>query len=80
MLFAQPEAQQSGIYLWTIPFGEQFLTYYVGETGRSFVARHTEHAQSYLHGLYRVYDPQLFAKGEKVFIWEGCGKRVPVIG
>jgi hypothetical protein len=61
MLFAQQTAQPPGIYLWTIPFEEQYLTYYVGETGRNFVARHTEHVQCYLHGLYRVYDPQLFA-------------------
>ncbi len=74
MLFAQPAAQQSGLYLWTIPFDDRYLTYYVGETGRSFIARFTEHVQCCLHGYYRIYDPQLFARGEKVLIWEGMWK------
>jgi hypothetical protein len=73
-LFAQAVARQAGLYLWTIPFEDQYLIYYVGETGRSFFDRFTEHAQCYLHGLYRIYDPQLFAQGEKNLIWEGMWK------
>ena len=70
-LFEAPEATQSGIYLWTVPFNRKFLTYYVGETGRSFLTRFTEHTRDYLYGLYRVYDPAQFAQGKKNLVWEG---------
>jgi hypothetical protein len=70
-LFRASEATKSGIYLWTIPFNRKYLTYYVGETGRSFKARFTEHTRDYLYGLYRVYDPIPFAQGRKKLVWEG---------
>lgn len=63
-----------GVYLWTIPFQNQYLTYYVGETGRSFAIRHSQHLESYLTGLYRVYDPEAFLKGKKALIWGGLWK------
>jgi len=67
-LFKASEATKSGIYLWTIPFNRKYLTYYVGETGRSFKARFTEHTRDYLYGLYRVYDPIPFAQGRKKLV------------
>ena len=70
-LFKASEATKSGIYLWTIPFNGKYLTYYVGETGRSFTARFTKHTRDYLYGLYRVYDPTQFAQGKKKLVWEG---------
>ena len=74
VLFSAPEMMQAGVYLWTVPRGNQYLTYYVGETGRSFFARFTEHSRNYLSGLYRVYDPDCFAVGDKVLVWEGMWK------
>ncbi|MGA7075350.1 MAG: hypothetical protein WBZ42_02215 [Halobacteriota archaeon] len=56
------------MYLYTVPYGGQYLTYYVGETGRSFKARFAEHTREYVGGLYRVYDPEHFARGEKTLI------------
>lgn len=79
-IFTRSEAKESGIYLWTIPFKKQHLTYYVGETGKSFASRHTWHARNYMHGLYRVYDPDQFGKGMKILVWGGMwkpGKRDP---
>jgi hypothetical protein len=70
-LFEASEATKSGIYLWAIPFNGKYLTYYVGETGRSFTARFTTHTRDYLYGLYRVYDPTQFAQGKKKLVWEG---------
>lgn len=70
-LFTQPEAQSAGLYLWAIPYQGQYLTYYVGETGRSFIIRFAEHAREYLSGIYRLYDPQLFVQGQKVLLWDG---------
>jgi hypothetical protein len=61
----------SGIYLWTIPFGNGFLTYYVGETSKTFFARLTDHVREYLTGAYRIYDPEAFAKGQKKLLWHG---------
>jgi len=74
VLFATPEAKERGIYLQTIPFGKKFLTYYVGETGRTFARRFTEHTRDYLYGLYRIYDPHQFPKGAKILLWEGMWK------
>jgi len=45
--------------------------YYVGETGRSFERRLSEHARDYLGGFYRVYDPEQFATGRKALVWGG---------
>ena len=73
-LFTQPEAKESGIYLWAIPFEKRYLTYYVGETGRSFANRIIEHTRYYLHGFYRVYDPRQFAEGKKRLVWGGMWK------
>jgi len=73
-IFTRPEAKQSGIYLWTTPFKKQYLTNYVGETGKSFASRHIWHTRNYLHGLYRVYDPHQFSKGTKTLVWGGMWK------
>lgn len=73
-LFSSPEVKKAGIYLWTIPFKKQYLVYYVGETGRSFAARFTEHTRDYLYGLYRIYDPHHFTQGKKTLLWEGMWK------
>ncbi len=61
----------AGIYLWTIPYREGYLVYYVGETGRSFTERLSEHAESYLTGRYRIWEPAAFSRGEKVLLWDG---------
>ena len=67
-------SSQLGIYLWTIPFEDKYLTYYVGETGRSFAIRFMEHARDLLNGLYRIYDPDEFAEGRKTMVWGGMWK------
>ena len=72
--FTQPEARKSGIYLWAIPFEKQYLTYYVGETGKSFANRFIQHTRDYLSGLYRVYEPHQFAEGKKILVWNGMWK------
>ena len=67
-------SKQKGVYLWTIPFQNGYLTYYVGETGVSFAIRSLQHVQSYLNGLYRLYDPEEFRKGKKILVWGGMWK------
>jgi hypothetical protein len=74
-LFLRPESEKFGIYMWTIPFNQRYLVYYIGETGISFANRLLDHTRNYLHGLYRVYDPKNFVKGEKFLIWEGMWKK-----
>jgi hypothetical protein len=75
VLFSRPEIKQPGIYLWTILFDGQYLTYYVGETGRAFEERFKEHTRDCLGGLYRVYDPDKFITGKKELSWEGMWKK-----
>jgi hypothetical protein len=74
-LFDQDVARSPGIYLWTVPHDSSYLTYYVGETGRSFGERMKEHAGDYLSGMYRIFDPIQFAAGRKVLIWDGMWRR-----
>lgn len=74
-IFLQSESEKFGIYLWAITFEEKYLVYYVGETGVSFADRFLDHTKSYLHGLYRIYDPAQFVKGKKALVWEGMWKK-----
>lgn len=67
-------SDQKGIYLWTVPIEKKYLTYYVGETGRSFATRFVEHTKDVLNGFYHIYDPSQFSKGRKTLIWGGMWK------
>ena len=69
VLFEHQLADAAGIYLWTVRYRQGFLTYYVGETGRSFRHRHIDHTGQYLAGIYRVYEPTSFSQGVKHLIW-----------
>lgn len=66
-----PEAEDMGVYLWTVPtaFGE--LVQYVGETGKSFRERFAEHFQSEALGLYRIDDVAELRQGRRVALWPG---------
>lgn len=74
-LFDAPEADQPGIYLWTVPLPEGHLVYYVGETGRSFATRLREHYLEHAAGMYHLYEPDAFARGEKSMVWPGLWDR-----
>ena len=71
VLFTQEVAGSPGIYIWAVPYESGFMTYYVGETGRSFRQRMKEHVKEYFSGMYRVFDPGEFASGRKVLLWDG---------
>ena len=73
-VFLAPIGKLKGIYLWAIPFENEFLVYYVGETGISFANRLMEHLQKYLHGEYSFFEPREFAEGKKVQLWRGMWK------
>jgi len=73
-IFNLPKGKQAGVYIWTIPYRGKYLVYYVGETGRTFVRRFTEHTRDYLYGYNRVYDPRLFSQGTKQLVWGGMWK------
>lgn len=64
-------SRHPGIYLWTIPLAHGHLVYYVGETGRAFRVRMLEHYKEHASGMYHLYDPERFAKGEKISLWPG---------
>jgi hypothetical protein len=74
-LFINQIGLKKGVYIWAVPFGGKYLVYYVGQTRVSFASRFLQHIQSYLDGFYRVYDPEKFAKADKVLIWGGMWKR-----
>ena len=62
---------RSGVYLWTVPCGQQELIYYVGETGRGFSVRMAEHFEKHTSGAYHLYEPREFSCGRKVALWHG---------
>ena len=66
-----PSFEESGIYIWTIPWEGRFLANYVGETGTSFAKRLLGHRRSYYTGEYRVYDLSEFLKSNRKIIWGG---------
>lgn len=70
-VFKHPHSREQGIYVWAVPFGEQYLPYYIGETGDSFSGRLKSHVKEYLSGGYRVYETDPFRRGEKTLVWKG---------
>ena len=70
-VFTAPVASQQGIYLWTIALPDGYITYYVGENGRSFALRMAEHFQEHAACMYTLYEPEQFARGTKVKLWPG---------
>jgi hypothetical protein len=74
-VFTAPDAGRCGIYLVAVEACGQLRAEYVGETGRSFLVRLTEHTCNYLGGLYRIWDPKRLALGEKVPLWGGLWKK-----
>jgi len=63
--------EQRGVYLWTVRIDEGELVYYVGQTGRSFSERMTEHFKEHMSGGYHLYEPGEFSRGRKVQLWPG---------
>lgn len=63
--------ERKGIYLWTVPYTDSELVYYVGETGRSFRIRMLEHMKGYLSGEYGINDPEELRNGKRLRIWNG---------
>lgn len=70
-IFDVNEGAGKGIYLFTVPLPDGYLIYYVGETGRTFRDRLFEHYTEHAAGMYHVYSPAEFARGEKVMLWPG---------
>jgi hypothetical protein len=70
-IFDVNEGLAAGIYLFTVPLSDGNLIYYVGETGRTFRARLFEHYTEHASGMYHVFAPAEFARGEKVMLWPG---------
>ena len=66
-----PEADQSGVYLWTVALDEGDRVFYVGETGTSFYKRMCGHWRSYTYGVYHVHPAQELARGNKLILWPG---------
>ena len=60
-----------GVYLWTVPYQQQELIYYVGETGTSFSVRMAQHFEKHTSGAYHLYEPREFSRGRKVALWHG---------
>ncbi len=70
-IFEADVAQAAGVYLWTVETAEDYLIWYVGETGVSFHQRMKDHFKEQLSGMYNAYDPEAFARGEKLLVWKG---------
>jgi hypothetical protein len=71
-LLDAPEGAASGLYFWAVRTLEGPLPHYVGETSRSFAARHLEHFRSYASGIYSTRDSDAFVRGEEVILHEGA--------
>jgi hypothetical protein len=70
-VFDSPLGSKPGIYFWAVPTTDGELVYYVGETGRDFATRLTEHLRDQLSGIYCIYEPSKFSEGIKHLLWKG---------
>jgi hypothetical protein len=70
-IFDSSKSDQVGLYIWTVPFKDSELVYYVGETGRSYRERMWEHLKGYLSGEYGINEPAEMLNGNRVRIWAG---------
>jgi len=76
LLFADPIAEKSGLYLWAVPSDRGgMLVVYVGETRRSFGARMKEHGIQILGGNYRVSDAGRLRQGKDDVVWDGLWRK-----
>jgi len=62
--------ERPGIYVMTIALPAGHLPYYVGES-KSLFERLSTHYEKTRRGEYRVFEPDAFARGERVQIWPG---------
>lgn len=74
-VFDNQLVQKKGIYIWSIPYQEKQLVYYIGVTGVTFYYRLKQHIQGYLSGEYRIFNPELFKQGKKELIYGGLWKK-----
>ena len=65
-----PNIRSSGIYIWSIPYKNRELAYYIGMSKNMFF-RTSTHQKNYETGYYQTFDPSLFEKGKKVHVWMG---------
>jgi hypothetical protein len=70
-IFEAAATRMAGIYLWTVEMQDGHLIYYVGETGTEFRRRMRQHWCDQMAGLYPIYEPELFAVGQKRALWRG---------
>lgn len=70
-IFNSDISNNSGLYLWTVPYNNHELIYYVGETGRNFSIRFSEHFKEHFSGAYHIYEPAKFKQGIKECLWPG---------
>jgi len=62
---------KNGVYLWSVPYQDGQLVYYVGVSGRKFSVRMMEHFREHMSGSYHLNEPQALVQGKKVMLWPG---------
>lgn len=62
-VFTHDIGKHPGLYLWTVPIGEEYLINYVGETERDFAERLEEEARYMLSGQDSFADSELLRQG-----------------
>ncbi len=76
-VFDDPSAEVPGVYLWTVPIGDTYRVFYVGQTEKGFAERHHEHFREYWGGAYSIYDAKSFVGGKLVPVYEGYAYKKP---
>src|SRR5262245_55822035 len=67
-----PERHKYGVYLWAIPYKDQYLVHYAGKAmQQTFEVRLKQEAKWYKDSSNRIYDGARFAQGERVLLWKG---------
>jgi hypothetical protein len=70
-LAATSAGRGSGVYLWTVEYGDGFLLYAAGITRRPFVQRFREHTRRYRTGVYTLFNVAALRQSRREEVWHG---------
>ena len=71
MIYDQDAADEAGLYLWITEIDGRPYLHYVGiaSASGSIATRQRKHMSDYLGGIYTLYDPESFRRGEKQVLY-----------
>lgn len=70
-LFDAPEANNHGVYFFTVVTARGQQIYWVGQTSQPIRTRLATHSREFLAGTYNILDMAKLRDGQRVVVWKG---------